>query len=78
MDALDRITQSQEYSETMAMNREKETNKTLQTREKIAVEREKIAAQKQIAANNLQIAQENKNKYDLPQKNKSNDKKKKK
>jgi len=78
MDALDRIQKSQEYEMTMSMDREKEVNKTLQTREKVAVEREKIAAQKEIAANQLQIAKENKNKYDTPQKNKPNNKKPKK
>lgn len=78
LDALDRIKKSQEYDNTMSFNREKETNKVLETREKVAVEREKIAAQREIAANQLAIAKENKNKYDRPQKNKSNSKKPKK
>ena len=78
IDALDRIRESQEYETTMSFNREKETNKALETREKVAVEREKIAAQREIAANQLAIAKENKNKYDVPQKNKSNSKKPKK
>jgi hypothetical protein len=75
IDALDRIRESQEYETTMSFNREKEVNKSMETREKVAVEREKINAQKEIAANQLAIAKENKNKYDLPQKNKSNSKK---
>ena len=78
IDALDRIRQSQEYENTMSFNREKETNKSIETREKVAVEREKIAAQREIAANQLAIAKENKNKYDMPNKNKSNSKKPKK
>lgn len=78
LDALDRIRKSQEYDNTMSFNREKEVNKSLETREKVAVEREKIAAQRDIAANQLAIAKENKNKYDLPNKNKSESKKTKK
>jgi uncharacterized protein YktA (UPF0223 family) len=78
LDAMDRIRQSEEYNNTMAFNREKEVNKSLETREKVAVEREKINAQREIAANQLAIAKENKNKYDLPNKNKSNSKKPKK
>ena len=78
IDALDRIRQSQEYENTMSFNREKETNKSIETREKVAVEREKIAAQREIAANQLAIAKENKNKYDMPNKNKPNSKKPKK
>jgi hypothetical protein len=62
----------------MSFNREKEVNKSMETREKVAVEREKIAAQMQIAANQLAIAKENKNKFDAPQKNKPNSKKPKK
>lgn len=78
LDALDRIRKSQEYDNTMSFNREKEVNKSLETREKVAVEREKINAQREIAANQLAIAKENKNKYDMPNKNKSNSKKPKK
>jgi hypothetical protein len=75
---MDRIRQSEEYQTTMSFNREKEVNKSIETREKVAVEREKIAAQREIAANQLAIAKENKNKYDMPNKNKSNSKKPKK
>lgn len=78
IDALDRIRQSEEYNTTMSFNREKEVNKSMETREKVAVEREKIAAQREIAANQLAIAKENKNKFDVQQKNKSNSKKPKK
>jgi hypothetical protein len=78
LDAMDRIRQSEEYQTTMSFNREKEVNKSIETREKVAVEREKIAAQREIAANQLAIAKENKNKYDMPNKNKSNSKKPKK
>jgi len=78
LDAMDRIRQSEEYNNTMSFNREKEVNKSMETREKVAVEREKIAAQREIAANQLAIAKENKNKFDAPQKNKSNSKKPKK
>jgi hypothetical protein len=78
LDAMDRIRQSEEYQTTMSFNREKEVNKSMETREKVAVEREKIAAQREIAANQLAIAKENKNKFDVPQKNKSNSKKPKK
>jgi hypothetical protein len=78
LDAMDKIQQSENYQQTMSLNQEKETNKMMQSREKIAVDREKINAQKEIAQTQLKIAQENKNRFDLPKKTEEKDKKKKK
>jgi hypothetical protein len=78
MDALDRIQETENYQQTMNLNREKETNKSIQTREKLAVEREKINAQRDIANTQLRIAQENKNKYDVTKKSDQKGKKPKK
>ncbi|NBP00922.1 MAG: hypothetical protein EBU90_12455 [Proteobacteria bacterium] len=78
LDAMDRIQESENYQQTMSLNQEKETNKMMQSREKIAVDREKINAQKEIAQTQLKIAQENKNRFDLPKKTEEKDKKKKK
>jgi hypothetical protein len=75
LDALDRIQKTEQYQETMNINREKEANKTIQSREKLAVERQKIATQKEISDNQLRIAQENKNKYDVIKKGQSDKKK---
>jgi len=78
LDAMDKIQKSENYQQTMSLNQEKETNKMMQSREKIAVDREKINAQKEIAQTQLKIAQENKNRFDLPKKTEEKDKKKKK
>jgi hypothetical protein len=75
IDALDRIQKTQNYQDTMNLNREKESNKIIQSREKIQVEKEKINAQKEIANIQLKIAEENKNKYDVPKKDKDKSKK---
>jgi uncharacterized protein YktA (UPF0223 family) len=78
MDAMDQIQKSENYQSTMDLNREKEANKVMQTREKLNIEREKINAQREIANTQLRIAQENKNRFDMPKKTEQKDKKKKK
>jgi hypothetical protein len=75
-DSLKNIQATEQYQQQMDLNRQKETSKITQTREKLMVEREKIAAQKEIAAKQLEIAKENKNKYDLARGAKDRDKKK--
>jgi hypothetical protein len=75
IDALDRIQKTQNYQDTMSLNREKENNKTIQTREKLQVEKEKINAQKEIANIQLKIAEENKNKFDVSKKSTEKNKK---
>lgn len=77
LDAMDRIQATEQYRENITLQREKEENRNLQTREKLALEREKLATQKQISQDNLRIAQENKNKYDAVQRVKEKQKKKK-
>jgi len=78
MDALDQIQKSENYQSTMDLNREKEANKIMTSREKLNVEREKINAQREIANTQLRVAQENKNRFDVPNKTDEKDKKKKK
>lgn len=78
MDAMDQIQKSENYQSTMDLNREKEANKIMQSREKLNIEREKINAQREIANTQLRIAQENKNRFDAPNKTEQKDKKKKK
>jgi uncharacterized protein YktA (UPF0223 family) len=78
MDAMDQIQKSENYQSTMDLNRQKEANKIMQSREKLNIEREKINAQREIANTQLRIAQENKNRFDVPNKTDQKDKKKKK
>jgi uncharacterized protein YktA (UPF0223 family) len=78
MDAMDQIQKSENYQSTMDLNREKEANKMMQSREKLNIEREKINAQREIANTQLRIAQENKNRFDAPNKTEEKNKKKKK
>jgi hypothetical protein len=78
LDALDRIQESENYQATMDLSREKESNRMMQNREKMAIENKKINTQKEIAQTQLQIAQENKNKYDRVKKSEEKNTKKKK
>jgi hypothetical protein len=73
VDAMKEIRASQEFQDQTNLERQKETNKTINNSQKMQIEREKLQAQKQIADTQLQIARENKNKFDQ----KSADKKKK-
>ena len=68
LDALDSIQKTEQYQDTMRLQREKEINRTTQFQQKASIEREKIQAQKDIADKQLQIAQENKNKFDISRK----------
>jgi hypothetical protein len=70
-DQMDQIRQSEQYSEQMSLQREKQANENLRENQKLQIEREKLTAQREIADKQLQIARENKNKFD-----KSSEKKK--
>lgn len=74
MDYLDRMEKSDQYAETMNLNREKETAKQMEHRDKMNIEQQKISTQREIAQTQLQIARENKNKYDKGDEKKSKDK----
>ena len=78
LDFLDKMQKSDEYQQAINVDVMKENNRTMQAREKNAIEKEKLQTQKDIAATQLQIAKENKNKYDVAKKNKDNEKKSKK
>ena len=78
LDFLDKMKKSEEYQQAIDVDIMKENNRTMQAREKNAIEKEKLQTQKDIAATQLQIAKENKNKYDVAKKNKENEKKPKK
>ena len=67
-DAMAKIQQQQNYTDSMNLKREQEINKNRNEAEKLSVERERLAAQKEIADKQLQIARENKNKYDVKEK----------
>ena len=74
MDYLDRMEKSDQYAETMNLNREKETAKQMEHRDKMNIEQQKISTQREIAQTQLQIARENKNKYDKGDEKKSKEK----
>jgi hypothetical protein len=69
-DALKDIRESDRYREQMNLKRESEVNKMATSKEKMSIERERLQTQKEIADKQLQIARENKNKYDVKQKDK--------
>ena len=77
-DAMKDIRESERYQDQANLNREKEINKNIQTREKINIEREKIQSAQQIANTQLDIARENKNQYDVKSDKKEKDSKTKK
>ena len=64
IDYLDRMEKSDQYAQTMNLNREKETVKQMEHRDKMNIEQQKLNTQREIAQTQLQIARENKNKFD--------------
>ena len=68
-DMLDQIQKSEEYKDSMNLQREKEMSRGMQHDDKLNLEREKLQVQKQISDNQLAIAMENKNKFDVQKKN---------
>lgn len=64
LDALGQIQASEQFQETMSLDRTKETNKIINNNQKIAIEKEKMSNQLQMKQMDLQIAKENKNKFD--------------
>ena len=67
MDALDKIQETEQYQDTMSLQREKQSDKVMHDREKLNVERQKIQAQQDVADKQLEIARINKNRYDVKQ-----------
>ena len=63
-DAMDEIKSTEQYTDQMSLQREKETSRMSQHRDKMDLEKEKLDVQRQMSADKLRIAQENKNKYD--------------
>ena len=69
-DTMKEIRETQRYQDQTDINRQKEVNKNIQTREKTNVERERMQTDERIAQINLDIAKENKNQYDTKPKEK--------
>jgi hypothetical protein len=76
IDALDSIQKTEQYRDTMSLQREKEVNRSSQFQQKASIEREKLQVQKEIADRQLQVAQENKNRFDIKVEKPKNEKKK--
>jgi hypothetical protein len=74
-DMLGQIQKSEEYQDSMNLQREKEMSRGMQHDDKLNLEREKLQVQKQISDNQLAIAMENKNKFDIQKKDKAKKKK---
>lgn len=64
LDVLDRVQKTEQYQDTMNLNREKESNRQTIAQQKMELEREKLNRDVQNKQIDLQIARENKNKYD--------------
>lgn len=64
LDILDKIRGSEEFSQNLNLQQNKENNEVNMAADKNQIEREKIAAQKEMKQTDLKIAQENKNKFD--------------
>ena len=77
-DSLQDIRKRAEYRETMNFKRQDAATKNAMQTQKLEIEREKLSTQRDIANKNLEIARENKNKYDVKDRDKiAKDKKKK-
>jgi hypothetical protein len=75
-DQMDIIRKSDEFQQTMGLKQQVQSDKEMNTREKLAIEREKIQAQRDMKNTELQIAKENKNKYDQLKSRENKNKKK--
>lgn len=75
LDALAQIQQSEEFQQTINLQREKESARRVERSDKLVLEREKMNLSRELKEQDLQIARENKNKYDKPSQNKSGKKK---
>jgi hypothetical protein len=64
LDILEKIKGSQEFAQSIDLQKSKEGSKTEQDQAKNQIERDKIAAQLQMKGMDVQIAKENKNKFD--------------
>jgi hypothetical protein len=64
LDILEKIKGSQEFAQSIDLQKSKEGSKTEQDQAKNEIEREKINAQLQMKGMDVQIAKENKNKFD--------------
>ena len=74
-DMLGQIQKTQQYQDSIGLQREKESNRMQENSSKLQLEKEKLNVQKQIADTQLAIAMENKNRFDA--KKNANEKKKK-
>ena len=77
-DAMQDMRERDEYREQMNFKREESAKKFANDEAKLTIEREKLATQRAVSKDQLAIAKENKNKYDMPNRAKKDQKKKKK
>jgi hypothetical protein len=75
-DAMNSMKETQQYQETMSLDREKEINKNNQFTQKVNLEKEKMSHQTQLKQMEMDIARENKNKFDVSPKKPAEKKKK--
>lgn len=64
MDTMDAMRKTDEFQDTMNLQREKEGNRRMESAQKATLEREKMALQRDMKDTDLQIARENKNRFD--------------
>ena len=75
---MEDMRQRDEYREQMNFKREESAKKSASDQARITIDREKLATQRAVSKDQLAIAKENKNKYDVPNRAKKDEKKKKK
>jgi hypothetical protein len=73
MDSMNEMRKTEQYQETVNLQKDKEVNKNMQFAQKQGLERDKMNLQREMKDKDLEIARENKNQYD--NKKNSNDKK---
>jgi len=64
MDTLDRIQKSEEYDQTMSLQRDKESNRMSTEANKARMKQEEMNLKRELKNKDLEIARENKNQYD--------------
>jgi len=71
IDNLEKLKKTEQYQETINLQREKASDRRNEQYEKINLKREELALKRDMKNKDLEIARENKNQYDIPKKKKN-------
>jgi len=71
IDNIEKLKKTEQYQETINLQREKASDRRNEQYEKLNLKREELALKRDMKNKDLEIARENKNQYDIPKKKKN-------